>query len=332
MKISIIIPTYNRVDDLMETLGSILGCSDLPEEIIIVDNGPSTDSTSEKVRDLAKIHPSIRYLQITTLGMVYALSVGNNNATGEIIIQMDDDVTMLNPSIFFIIRSIFSKFTEVSILGPVELKKEKLAEYTQDTSSELVIRQAISNKIATIDRLYNVTTGFELLLNQKPGLYPCDHFRGCFMAYRRSCLSILKNHDLNYQIISAKGYYREETDLLLRARNAGYKAYICNLIPILHRAGERPKNVMSRDSQASVLVSFTANHTYFATKDMIEKRQFFKILIWFFYQFFIGAYRNPGLLKCIKQKGIVSSIFFIKGFFIGFYAGIVRKRIFVNES
>ena len=93
MKYSIVIATYNRADDLRETLKSLAGLhADGPWEVIVVDNN-SPDDTRQVVLDAAPSFPvPLRYLFEREQGRSPALNCGIRAAAGEIIATTDDDV------------------------------------------------------------------------------------------------------------------------------------------------------------------------------------------------------------------------------------------------
>jgi glucosyl-dolichyl phosphate glucuronosyltransferase len=93
MKISVIIPTYNRVSTLCQALRSLQEQS-LPEfEIIIVDNAadPEVERRVAAVNETARIRA--RYLVERTLGVHFARHTGARAARGKILVFTDDDVT-----------------------------------------------------------------------------------------------------------------------------------------------------------------------------------------------------------------------------------------------
>jgi len=93
MRFSILIATYNRADELRETLKSIKRLS-TPDtwEVIVIDNN-STDDTPNVVAEAAKHFPvELRYLFEPQQGRSAALNAGIDAARGEIIATTDDDV------------------------------------------------------------------------------------------------------------------------------------------------------------------------------------------------------------------------------------------------
>jgi glucosyl-dolichyl phosphate glucuronosyltransferase len=92
MKFSIIIPTYNRADDLRETIRSIAKLDVVGGwELLVVDN-KSTDHTRSVVQEETAGFPApLHYLFEPEQGRYAALNTGIRAAAGEIIATTDDD-------------------------------------------------------------------------------------------------------------------------------------------------------------------------------------------------------------------------------------------------
>lgn len=93
MKFSVIIPTYNRADDVRETLASLARLNPAGDwEVIVADNN-SRDHTPAVVAAAAKTFPvALRYLFEPEQGRCAALNAGIRAARGQIIVTTDDDV------------------------------------------------------------------------------------------------------------------------------------------------------------------------------------------------------------------------------------------------
>lgn len=87
MKVSIVIPTYNRSRYITDTVDSILNQSFTDYEIIIINDG-STDNTEEVLEPYKN---KIKYLKTKNQGIAVARNEGMKLATGEYIAQLDDD-------------------------------------------------------------------------------------------------------------------------------------------------------------------------------------------------------------------------------------------------
>ena len=87
MNISVIIPTWNRAERLVNTLQSVFSQSLPPTEVIVVDDG-STDDTREIVRNQ---FPDVRYLFQQNKGVSSARNTGIKAASGDWIALLDSD-------------------------------------------------------------------------------------------------------------------------------------------------------------------------------------------------------------------------------------------------
>ena len=92
IRISVIIPTYNRRHVLERTLPGVLAQDFPPQdyEVIVVMDG-STDGTAEMLRDL-KPKCSLRVLESQHRGAGAARNVGIRAAVGELVLFLDDDL------------------------------------------------------------------------------------------------------------------------------------------------------------------------------------------------------------------------------------------------
>jgi len=87
LKISVIIPTYNRKHTLSRAISSVFSQTLKPFEIIIVDDG-STDGTKEW---LSKMYPKIQTINQSNSGVSMARNVGIKIAKGDWIALLDSD-------------------------------------------------------------------------------------------------------------------------------------------------------------------------------------------------------------------------------------------------
>jgi glycosyltransferase involved in cell wall biosynthesis len=92
---SVIVPTYNRADVILDTLDSVWAQDYRPIELIVVDDG-STDSTSHVVDGWARMHPedatfSVLYYYEENCGTPCARNRGLLECHGEYIQFLDSD-------------------------------------------------------------------------------------------------------------------------------------------------------------------------------------------------------------------------------------------------
>lgn len=116
MNISIIIPTFNRYDDLSQTLDSIFHQTTSPEEILIID-----DSDNESISNLINGESSrfdkrgidLKYFRNPhQKGSGIARNFGMKLAFGDIILFLDDDV-ILDPDYITEILKVYKQYPHV---------------------------------------------------------------------------------------------------------------------------------------------------------------------------------------------------------------------------
>lgn len=115
-KLTSVIPTKNRPNDLIKAVTSILAQTRLPDELIIVDQSPDNDSrhmveafvTDQGFNKLIYIHDA------AISGLVDAKRVASERATGDIVCFLEDDV-VLEP--FFVEQILFGFEMQNDMIG-----------------------------------------------------------------------------------------------------------------------------------------------------------------------------------------------------------------------
>jgi len=95
LQISIILPTYNEVDNIPLVVDGIMALPGSERfEVLVVDDD-SPDGTGDAVRELMEIHPNLSLLTRTEdKGLVPALRDGVKAARGDVCLWMDADMSM----------------------------------------------------------------------------------------------------------------------------------------------------------------------------------------------------------------------------------------------
>ena len=100
MNISVVIPSYNRYEFLKRALNSVYAQIHLPNEIIVIDDG-STDNTTHIQKDF----PNIKYIYQQNSGVSSARNLGIKKSSCEWIAFLDSDDTWhenkLQEQVFF---------------------------------------------------------------------------------------------------------------------------------------------------------------------------------------------------------------------------------------
>ena len=107
--ISIIIPTKDRYDSLFRTLRSIADQTARPSEVIIVDQTPGTGGARGEVLKICPVEIQVNYIWNPEIpGGAVARNVAMEKASGDLMLFLDDDVT-LHPDF---VERLLSSWTE----------------------------------------------------------------------------------------------------------------------------------------------------------------------------------------------------------------------------
>jgi GT2 family glycosyltransferase len=116
-KLWVVIPTYNRIADLMDCLDSLL-CTDInKEQIIVVDNN-SQDTTLEKIQGY---YPEVVLIALKdNLGATGASNVGFKHAIkmgASYVLRLDSD-TVVAPNFIRPLLEMISKDRQIGVVAP----------------------------------------------------------------------------------------------------------------------------------------------------------------------------------------------------------------------
>ncbi|MBA64200.1 MAG: glycosyl transferase [Candidatus Marinimicrobia bacterium] len=179
MKISVVIPTFNRKEALKRAIHSVMGQSLTPFEIIVVDDG-SDDGTGEWI---LYNHPQIKYIYQTNNGVSSARNIGIKSAASDWIAFLDSDdewlPTKLDIQANAIMANPGTKFchtNEIWIRNGVrvnQMKKhkkyggfifEKCLDICRMSPSSVLINQKIFDEIGMFDESLRVCEDYDLWL------------------------------------------------------------------------------------------------------------------------------------------------------------------------
>ena len=120
--ISVVICTRNRPEQLARCLRSLQNLSQSPQEILVVDNAPSSDATRQMVDKMS----GIQYVLEPRPGLSVARNTGIRQSTGDIIAFTDDDV-IVHPDWIIRLQQSFDDPNLMVVTGlilPAELETE----------------------------------------------------------------------------------------------------------------------------------------------------------------------------------------------------------------
>ncbi len=216
--ISVIICTYNRDKYIFNVLES-LAKNDFPRdryEIVLVDNN-CTDNTSSEVERFRNAYPdvSLRYFVETQQGLSYARNRGISEASGDVLVFLDDDA--------FTETDYLSTLSRLLVAHPeIDCFGGKITPLFEDGKEPGWLCSWTMSWVSALDM-------GEILVPFRKG-YPI----GANMGFRKSVIEAcgIFNTSLGRSHKNLMG--GEEKDIFIRVRNAGFSIYYLPGIGVHH--------------------------------------------------------------------------------------------------
>lgn len=247
LKISIVIPTYNRVTELIEVFESILNQTKKPFEIVIVDDS-DTDAIEDVINKWGKNflinNIFIKYIRNTKgKSSAIARNVGIENVSGDILLFLDDDVILKNDYL--------DKLTDVYLHNPSAIGVQGFITNTSKTPNP----RALFNKIFLLGYFdknecivlpsTNVTYPYKL-----DNIISCQWMSGANQSYRRFIFS-----EFRYDENLIRYSYKEDVDLSYRI----FKRYKNSLYMTPHA---RLEHKVSKTARLPNQIRITMEYVY----------------------------------------------------------------------
>jgi glycosyltransferase involved in cell wall biosynthesis len=180
MRVTVIIPTYNSSDLVVEAVESVLAQTVPPAEIVLVDDG-STDDTRAR---LSSFGPPLHYIYQENGGVASARNRGIKEATGDLIAFLDADDAWHPRKLEIQLQSLqrhpelgmlgtarvdwptqaFPSLEEVSIPEPVEVALDELVVRNRFVTSSIVIRREVLDRVGEFDGLLHGPEDYDMWL------------------------------------------------------------------------------------------------------------------------------------------------------------------------
>lgn len=208
-RISVLVSTRNRPEQVVNCVRSILANEDADFELIVVDQ--SHASQIEQARHAAGADQRLRWVPTATQGLSVSRNVGLSFASAPIIVFTDDDC-------------------EVAPNWLASIRKE----FEADESLDMIFGAVV---LRPEDRASGYAAEFEPIARTEYVGQPPDISEpwgvGANMAFRRKVFELVGHFD---ELLGAgSGFYAgEETDLTIRAFSRGLKAVFTPDAKVLH--------------------------------------------------------------------------------------------------
>ena len=172
VRVSVIIPTFQRPQPLRDTLTSVLTTDPLPDEVLVIDAGPS-DETRQAVAAVDAGDTTVQYLE-GPIGMTRQRNFGLDRASGDVIVFLDDDV-IVDEAAFARLTSAYDDPGVVGATGRV----------IEPSSGRRGAQGSVLRRLTTRGREGTFTrAGYPRYLSDPRRPADVEFMPGCFMSAR----------------------------------------------------------------------------------------------------------------------------------------------------
>jgi GT2 family glycosyltransferase len=295
MTVSIVIPTYNRDEILCKTLLSILQYANQYSELIVADQSDNHKPETRQFLDQLIQDNRITLIKPAYPNTCNAKNEGIRTASSDIILFFDDDVSITEDCI----QAHLFQYSD-PLVGAVA---GKVIVQNLDPNQNIVFKKAFSKKrglkslfffffrkkAAYISR-FGVAADFSGNKRRE-----ADTGIGCNLSFRKEVFYKAGFFDTNF----TGNAYREETDMCVRTKRAGYKIIYEPKAEIVH--------YMNNTGGSRSFQNEKYWHTYFKNQCYFFIKNFNSTI------FLIGIVSFFDLLRC-KRQGFSSISIFRRSF------------------
>ncbi len=229
---SIIILTYNNSNYTKECLDSVFQWTDVPFELIIVDNG-STDNTVQLLDNYARSYSNITIIRnLVNKGFPAGVNQALHNARGEYIILLNNDVVVTKGWLRHLIETA-KQNDKIGIVGAVT---NNISGWQKDNSAWYVSKEHMQFHAEQTAR------------NYRGEYYETTRVRFFCTLLTRSLLTKIGGLD---EIFTPGNY--EDDDYCLRAQLAGYSIVIARGV-FVHHYGSASFTAEGKEAFQNVLI------------------------------------------------------------------------------
>lgn len=275
MTISVIIPTYNRVETLLNCVEGIQSQTRYPDEIIIIVR--STDHKTLQYLSSAYIK-NLKIALVEQTGVIAALNLGIQRSSGSIVALTDDD-TVPHKNWLEKIEECYLADDEVGGVGgrdivyfrgkPIQAKKQQVG---------------LIKPYGRIIGNHHVGMG---------GIREVDILKGANMSFRKSAIQGLK-FDEKLKGTGAQVY--NEMEFSLSVKKKGWRLIYDPQICVNHFPAER----FDEDKRGSFNETAFFNMAHNETYSILKHAGILNRTLYIFWVIIVGSKSSPGMCQFLR--------------------------------
>jgi GT2 family glycosyltransferase len=278
MRISVVVPTFERPGDLVRCLRALQRQNRAPDEVILVTHA-SDSATGSLLTGYDYEGLPVRLVTVQEPGGVAALNAGLEAASGDVIAFTDDDAAP-KPDWLARIEDHFQRDPAVGGVGG--------RDWIHENGGMLVGRATSVNRIQWFGRVIG-NNHLEL-----PSTREVDVLKGVNMSYRRQAVRGVR---FDVRLRGTGSQSSVDHAFALRAKRAGWKLLYDPAVAVDHFPGHRPSHDPREHTPAGV--RYAAHNE---TLTLLEHLPVPRRLVFFLYALLVGSWHVPGMAQWIRMK------------------------------
>jgi glycosyltransferase involved in cell wall biosynthesis len=260
--ISVVIPTLDRRRDLAELLETLLNQSQMPLEVIIVDDSQKLSARTVADSFIPKfksVDCTLKYLPGKGAGLPAARNLGIEIFRGDVLLFLDDD-TLLPSSLLFAIETFLRKHPDAMGLQPQVISLNDLEGASMKKRDSAFYKASMLTYYRT-DTLTVRRSGASIYPSSLTKTITAKRLSGCCFGFRREVFDKLK-FDENLK----RWGFMEDLDFSCRvSKMYPHSLYVISPVEIIHKASDQ-----ARLPTKNVVYMMTVYWFYVFFKDVFE--------------------------------------------------------------
>lgn len=276
MTISVIIPTYNRVEALLNCVEGIKKQVRYPDEIIIVVR-QSDESTLQYLSTVSIDHLKIAFVEKT--GVIAALNTGIQQSNGSIVVLTDDD-TVPHANWLEKIEHYYVTNPDLGGVGGRDIVHFR---------GEPIV--AVKHQVGILKPYGRIIGNHHIGLGNAREV---DILKGANMSFRRSAILGLT---FDERLKGTGAQVHNEMEFSLAVKKKGWKLIYDPQVCVDHYPAERFDEDKRHSFNETAFFNMVHNETYSILKHFGGGNR----TLYLFWGVIIGTKSAPGLVQCIRM-------------------------------
>jgi len=331
MKISVVIPTWNRKENLASVLNDLRSQTYKDFEVVIMDGG--SNDGSEELCNSYKKDLDIRFYVQQKPGIVAAMNEALGYCRGDVFTRTDDDVALSGEWLNEIVNAFKAYPDAGGITGPTIIPPERRQNRDLTSFNEQLAKPKgifwkvfkvvyhdffMEGKPFAVSRFYrcgafSLGSNYESALTI-PGIIEVDYLESCNYSLKIDLIKRIGSFDERYGGISE--YF--EADAVYRIKRLGYKMYFNPKAAIRHLV-DKGGNFKARSGTFGRAHNFILFYFRNIKPNTIDKALRFSSYLVFLNMYFIYCFIR------YRQASQLSGIFGIVVNFFKYFPEIFRR-------